>query len=263
MSVFDHYAEYYDAMYPEKDYEAEVSYVETLIREHHHQETVSILDLGCGTGKHAVEFASRGHLVRGVDSSPEMVTLAEARKSALPDDVKKNVSFSVGDVQSVRLDTKYDVVLALFHVASYQTTNDAFCAFLETARYHLRPNGILVFDFWYGPAVLSLRPEVRVKRAETANRWIVRIAEPVAELADNCVVVKYEIIDCSKKTGVATRINEEHRMRFLFLPELRLFAEKVGIDILCIAEWMKDSGPADDSWSLCVVARPRPKESLL
>jgi len=257
MTVFDRYAAYYDEMYTDKDYTAEAWYVETLIRAHAQPGTASILDLGSGTGRHAIELASRGYSVRGIDVSDTMVALADSRKSILSDDLKGNVGFSVGDVRSIRLGVQFDVVLALFHVASYQTTDDDFRAFLETARLHLRPGGILIFDFWYGPAVLSQRPEVRIKRAETENKWVVRIAEPVPQFEDKCVVVKYEIIDCLKKTGVATRINEEHKMRFFSLPELQLFAGMARIDILSTREWMKASDPTGDSWSVCVIARAK------
>lgn len=257
MSIFDKYAQYYDAMYPEKDYSAEVSYVEALIQEFAEPGAASILDFGSGTGRHAIDLASRGYSVRGIDSSASMVALADARKLIQPEEVRKRVDFSVGDVRSIRLGAQFDVVLALFHVASYQTTNSDFRSFLETARLHQRPGGIFIFDFWYGPAVLSLRPEVRAKHAETENRWILRIAEPVPQYEDNCVVVKYEIIDCDKKTGVATKVKEDHKMRFFSLPDLRLFAELAGIDVLSTREWMKASNPTSESWSVCVVARSK------
>jgi SAM-dependent methyltransferase len=257
MNVFDRYAEYYDAMYPEKDYVGEVSYVEALIREFAGPGPVSILDFGSGTGRHAIELASRGYSVRGIDSSASMVALANARKSVQPEEVRTRVYFSVDDARSIRLGAQFDVVLALFHVASYQTTNSDFRSFLDTARLHLRPGGILIFDFWYGPAVLSLRPEVRTKHAETENRWIVRIAEPVLQYEDNCVVVKYEIVDCDKRTGVATRVNEDHKMRFFSLPDLQLFAELAGIEVLSTREWMKVSDPTSDSWSVCLVAKSK------
>jgi SAM-dependent methyltransferase len=261
MKVFEGSAAYYDEMYSDKDYVGEVAYVEGLMREFAGPGELSILDLGSGTGKHAVELALRGHSVRGVDRSEQMVGRAEARKSALSEQARAKVGFSVGDVRSVRLGSQFQVVLALFHVASYQTTNQDLKDFLETARLHLRPDGILIFDFWYGPAVLSEQPEVRVKRAETAERWVVRIAEPVTHFEESCVTVKYEIVDCLKKTGAVTKVNEEHKVRFFSLPELHLFAELAGFEILSTREWMKASGPTNRAWSVCIIARP--KRSLL
>jgi SAM-dependent methyltransferase len=257
MKVFEGTAAYYDEMYSDKDYVGEVTYVEQLMWEFTGPGNLSILELGSGTGKHAVEFAVRGHSVRGVDRSDKMVRRAEGRKLTVPEAVRAKVGFSVGDIRSVRLKEQFGVVLALFHVASYQTTNQDFRDFLETARLHLRPNGILIFDFWYGPAVLAEQPEVRVKRAQTAERWVVRTAEPVSHLEENCVTVKYEIIDCLKETGAVTKINEEHKVRYFSLPELHLFAELAGFDILSAREWMKTSGPTRASWGVCVVARPK------
>ena len=138
MSVFADYAAYYDEMYADKDYVAEASYIGNLVRDHAQSGPISILDLGSGTGRHAIELASHGYSIHGIDLSPTMVAIAEARKSSLPEHLRGNVGFSAGDARSLRLGAQFDVVLALFHVASYQTTNDDVRAFLETARLHLR-----------------------------------------------------------------------------------------------------------------------------
>jgi SAM-dependent methyltransferase len=256
MSVYESYAKYYDRLYPNKDYAAEVEYVEELIRHHGAPKVSSVLDLGCGTGRHAIELARRGHSVHGIDVSPSMVKLAEAKKSALPTEVSKRIRFSSGDVRNVRVPARFDVVLALFHVASYQVSNDDFLKFLITARSHLGSGGVLVFDFWYGPAVLSQRPETRVRRIETSTEWLVRIAEAESDYKDNIVTIKYEVICGSKETGLVTRFDECHRMRFLFLPEVRLFADSVGIEITQAHEWMESTSPTEQSWSACVVAKP-------
>jgi SAM-dependent methyltransferase len=253
MSAFEFYADFYDRLYPDKDYAAEVAYVERLIRDHGVAEKSSILDLGCGTGRHIVELACRGYSVHGIDRSARMVKLAEARKSSLPAEVAKRVELSVGDVREIRLETEFDVVMALFHVASYQVSNDDFKRFLDTARSHLRPGGILIIDFWYGPAVLLQQPEVRVKRAETEADWLVRVAEPDPDYENNIVTVKYELIHGVKETGQVTRINENHKMRFFFLPEVRLFAKQAGIDVVSANDWMETTSPTAGSWSVCVV----------
>jgi SAM-dependent methyltransferase len=257
MEAFEGTAAYYDEIYSDKDYTGEVVYIEQLMREFAGAGNLSILELGSGTGKHAIEFALRGHSVRGVDRSEHMVSRAEGGRQNLPEKIRANVGFTVGDVRSVRLEERFGVVLALFHVASYQTTNQDVRDFLKTARHHLRPDGVLIFDFWYAPAVLAEQPEVRVKRAETAERWVVRTAEPVNHFAENCVTVKYEIIDYLKKTGQVTKINEAHKVRYFSLPELHLFAELAGFDIVSAREWMKGSSPSERSWGVCVTARPK------
>ena len=74
------YAEHYDLFYQHKDYEAGCSFVEAIFQRFAGQPVRSILDLGCGTGGHALRLAQRGYAVTGVDRSAAM--LAEARHEA-------------------------------------------------------------------------------------------------------------------------------------------------------------------------------------
>ena len=75
------------------------------------------------------------------------------------------LTFTTGDIRDIRLNQRFDVVIALFHVISYQTTNDDVTAAFQTARQHLNPGGIFIFDVWYGPAVLTERPR------SASNEW--------------------------------------------------------------------------------------------
>ena len=54
------YSGSYDAIYGEKDYAAECSLIEELLRTHARGPVSSILDLGCGTGNHASPLTQRG-----------------------------------------------------------------------------------------------------------------------------------------------------------------------------------------------------------
>ncbi|MCK4831249.1 MAG: class I SAM-dependent methyltransferase, partial [Anaerolineales bacterium] len=57
--------------------QAEVDFIERVIGRHRSRR---ILDVGCGTGRHALELARRGHQVVGIDLSEEM--LAKGRVAA-------------------------------------------------------------------------------------------------------------------------------------------------------------------------------------
>lgn len=68
----------------------------------------SVLDLGCGTGTHAVYLASQGHRVTGIDFSPKAISLA--RQKAGKAGVK--VDFRIGDVTRLKdLHERFDIVL--------------------------------------------------------------------------------------------------------------------------------------------------------
>src|SRR5687767_8867015 len=98
---FKLYSSYYDLLYKSKDYQSEVEYVQRLINKHAPNAT-SIIELGCGTGKHAVLLADRGFAVLGVDRSTEMINVAIKSSS-------EKVAFEVGDVVSFQSDRQFDV----------------------------------------------------------------------------------------------------------------------------------------------------------
>lgn len=245
--VFDAYARYYDLLYRDKDYSAEARYVESQLRRHA-AGAKRILELGCGTGAHAEHLARMGYAVHGVDQSEAMLKRATARKAALPAEIAARLSFGPGDARSVRTGNPCDAVIALFHVASYQTSNADLQAMFATAAAHLRPGGLFLFDFWYGPAVLAEQPEVRVKRLADERIDVTRIAEPVMHPSENVVDVNYTVFIGDKASGAMEQVRETHRMRYLFLPELELlrgaaFEERANL------AWMSAEAPSERSWA--------------
>lgn len=76
----------------------------------------SVLDIGCGTGEHAIHLAELGYRVRGVDLSP--AAIAQARATAASRQVP--VEFTVADALSLDMVECFDTILdcALMHELS-------------------------------------------------------------------------------------------------------------------------------------------------
>ncbi len=245
--VFDAYARYYDLLYRDKDYAGEAAYVAAHIRRHA-PAARSVLELGCGTGGHAEHLARAGYSVHGVDLSSSMLEQAERRRAGLPAEVAARLSFGRGDVRSVRQQESYDAVISLFHVMSYQVSNADLRRAFDTAAAHLRPGGVFLFDFWYGPAVLSQRPEVRVKRLADEQIKVTRIAEPVVHPGENVVDVNYTVFIEVRTTAKVEQVQETHRMRYLHLPELALLRAGA-FEELATCAWLSDAPPDLASWA--------------
>lgn len=256
MSIFGRYSSYYNLLYKDKDYAGEAEYVAAHIHKHA-PFAKRILELGCGTGAHAEYLARMGYTVHGVDMSEAMLACAEARKVAMPPEVAARLSFGVGDVRDVRTGEIYDAVISLFHVMSYQTTNADLEAAFETASVHLQPGGLLLFDFWYGPAVLTQRPEVRVKRLEDEEIKVTRIAEPVMHVNEDVVDVNYQVWIEVNESGMVEQVSETHKMRYLFLPELTRLLGLHEFTLLEVLEWLTNNAPGEKSWGVLAVTRMR------
>lgn len=250
--VFDAYATYYDLLYQDKDYLKEAKFIHDLLCANNVLSDSKILELGCGTGKHAEELVRLGHRVLGVDISHAMIEIANSKKAL---DQSELVQFLVGDVRKVRLQEKFDSVISLFHVASYQVSNKDLLEMFKTASENLNEGGIFIFDCWYGPAVLSAKPEVRVKRIGNKSISVVRLAEPELIENDNLVHVKYTVQVKQQEGREMSEFEEVHNMRYLFKPEVEFFLELAGMKYVKAVEWLTGNEIGVDTWGATFVAK--------
>jgi|GraSoiStandDraft_10_1057309.scaffolds.fasta_scaffold60997_2 SAM-dependent methyltransferase len=247
-AVFDEtYAGAYDALYADKDYDAECDAIEAAFSRHGVGATRTVLDLGCGTGNHALRLAQRGYDVTGVDRSAPM--LAQAREKA--DAGSLRIRWLAGDVASVRVGAAFDAVLLMFAVLSYQLGTQSVRATLKNARSHLRPGGLLLFDVWHGPGVLIDPPQPRTKTVQTPKGRLVRSAEPTVDVRRHRCSVRYELSLDGEVVGAET-----HDVRFFFPLELELLLELSGFETLVLAPFADPEGILSaDTWSLLGIAR--------
>lgn len=254
MTVFGGYAKYYDVFYRSKDYSSEADFTLRLLRKHC-PNAQSLLELGCGTGGHAQYLCSAGLRVHGIDRSEEMLEFARKRRQTLPADVAQQLSFSAGDIRDITIDNTFDAVISLFHVMSYQLANEDLRATFATAKRHLRPGGLFIFDCWYGPGVLTDRPAVRVNRWTENGTNVTRISEPTILVNQNLVEIDYTILVEERASTRTETLKELHKMRYLFLPEIEMLASLSDMQIVESLEWMSDRAPSPESWSACFVLR--------
>jgi SAM-dependent methyltransferase len=249
----DRYAEMYDALYASKDYERECDRIETAF--HLGPRTVrSVLDLGCGTGNHALPLARRGYRVVGVDRSAGM--LQRARHKAA-EKSSGETEFVLGDLRELQLGRSFDACIVMFAVLGYQTTNRDVAAALDTVRRHLEPDGILVFDVWNGAAVLTIGPRERMRTAVDGGRRVVRFSSGTLDLRRHlCHVHIRQILIADDR--VLAETEETHAMRYFFPLELELLLDHAGFDVVDMTPFDEAHQPLDaTAWNMLVVARRR------
>lgn len=253
MQIFKDYAKYYDLLYQDKDYLKETDYLDNLIKEYSFDSKL-ILELGSGTGKHAILLSEKGYNLTGIDFSSDMVELANNRlaKEKINRD---SVKFLVGDAKTVNLNTKFDVVLSLFHVVSYMNTNKDIINMFKTVSNHLDKDGLFIFDCWYGPAVLENKPESRIKELENDYLKLTRFATPTHYVNENLVDVKYNISLQDKNTNQKYIIDETHKMRYMFKLEVEVLLEVCGLKLLKAEEWLTRKELNENSWGACFICR--------
>lgn len=248
MDVFKKYADFYDRLYEDKDYEKECKFIKQIFETYGTKKIRSILDQGCGTGSHALIFADMGYDVTGVDQSETMLDIARTKAA----ERNKNIRFRRQDIRNLDLTQQFDAAVAMFAVMGYQTSNKDFENTLVSVHNHLSHGGLLIFDVWFGPAVLVEKPQDRVKVIELPNKKIIRYAHPVLDIIHHTVEVNYTVLEITERK--TAEISEHHLMRYFFYQEIAYFLEKNGFELLRIDPFMDSNNSVDKGcWNIVVI----------
>jgi SAM-dependent methyltransferase len=245
------YARAYDALYAGKDYDAECDMIEAAFRRHASAPVRTVLDLGCGTGNHALRLAQRGYTVTGIDLSAEMLRRAHAKADA----AGLVVDFRQGDARYFDADATFDAALLMFAVLGYQHDDEDLLETLRNVRRHLRRGGLLAFDAWYGPGVLADPPGSRSRAVETDDGPMLRSVTSELDARHHLCRVHYRL---SRMThGHPECVAEEtHVVRYFFPDELELQLAVSGLELVALGDFIEpDREPDENSWNAFAIAR--------
>lgn len=254
MSVFNSlYAGQYDQLYAEKSYGAECDLVVEAARRHATDAPKTILDIGCGTGAHAIELARRGYHVTGVDLSQAMLDHARSKSEVLG--AASRPDFLQGDARSFSTGRTHDLAIMMFAVVGYLTSNDDVLTGLRNIRRHLAPGALFVCDFWYGPSVLSVRPTDRMREIDTEGGRVLRAASTTLDISRHTADVTFKLWTL-QGDRLASETTETHRMRYFFPQEFALFLQAAGFESVSMTAFPSlDTTLSDQTWNALVVAR--------
>ena len=99
-----------------------------------------VLDIACGTGRHALEMARRGYSVTGIDISEDMLKAAglKAAHEGL------SIELIAQDMRDLAAVEAYDATYIMFNTIALLTENDDLIDFMDSAFDCLAPSGLFV-----------------------------------------------------------------------------------------------------------------------
>lgn len=251
------YSETYDLLYQDKDYLDECQLIDRIFKTHGGGRTHSVLDLGCGTGNHALPLAQMGYEVTGIDRSAEMLARARAKAAGVPG--LDGVEFLEADIRTLELGRRYDGAIMMFAVLGYQQKNADVLSALNSLRRHLSDDGIFIFDIWYGPAVLRQRPSDRFKEIPTPSGKVLRHASGELDTRNHTCTVNYHLWQLDGE-NLVSETKESHLMRYFFPLELEGLLEQSGFSLIRLGAFPDfDQDPGDDTWNVLGLAKAMTK----
>lgn len=216
-----------------------------------------VLEVGCGTGRIALELARQGYAVTGVDPSNAMLSLA--RKKAEDDAI--DVSFIEGRVLDLTLETEhYGFVLLPLDVFLYCADGEEQRATLVRLREALVFNGVIAVDLpgpaaWLDPDANGLQRLVfSGETADGRHFDCFHLHEDDLATQTRYLRVSYET---HESDGLVRRRISEHQLRYLYRFELEYLLDAAGL-VLSDVYGDYDLGPlTNDSERMIAIARRR------
>ena len=244
------YAEAYDALYADKNYEKECcTVIHEIFERYGSGQIKTILDLGCGTGRHAQVLARADYEVTAVDRSEAMLAEAQKRCNHL------GVKFHLADVRVLELPCLFDAAILMFAVLGYQIEDKDVLGTFQTARRHLRTGGLLIFDVWNEPAVRCQLPSKRTKRVIVRGDEVERHASGELDERLNLCYVHYEL-KRFRAGQLMAATQELHTVRFFSGEEMETLMRAAGFERILFGAFPDYKRPADETaWTALAVAR--------
>jgi SAM-dependent methyltransferase len=245
------HAEYYDIFYQDKPYSQESALVHELFQKNSRGECKRLLELACGTGRHAFELEKLGYAIVATDYSQDLLSVAKGKAKQQ----KSQVDFRLQDMRELSLtDEAFDGAYCLFDSIGYVQTNSAIQQVLNGVHEHLRPGGIFICEFWHAAAMLRNYEPFRVRRWKTASGELSRTSNTRLDVEKQLAEVTYKITKTGGD-GAVTRLEETQVNRYFLIQEMSAFLENAGFAPL---EWLtafSNEPITENTWHILAVAR--------
>jgi SAM-dependent methyltransferase len=138
-TLFENYGEQYDKESFTQGTAGECDFIE---KELHYDKSLQILDIGCGTGRHAIELTKRGYSVTGIDLSESQ--LNKAREKAGRENLK--IAFLKHDARSLPFENQFDAAIMLCEGGfPLMETDEMNYEILQQAAKSLKSDGKFIF----------------------------------------------------------------------------------------------------------------------
>ncbi len=197
----------------------------------------SVLDFGCGTGRHSIALANMGIKVTGVEYIENFVNLAKEKTAHME---INRPQFYVADCRDVKLEQEFDALICLYDVVGTYADNGENLRILRNITEHLKPCGrALISVMNYELTAHKAKHTFSLK--EQPNKLLELPASEImgktGEIfnpnhfmidTDTCVVYRKEQFTAGKSLPVELIVRDRRFRK----EEIETMCESVGLEVL-------------------------------
>jgi 2-polyprenyl-3-methyl-5-hydroxy-6-metoxy-1,4-benzoquinol methylase len=245
------YAELYDTFYSDKDYNKETYLLEKIFKRYNCSPGKKILDIGCGTGNHAIRMAKKGYKITGVDSSESMLEVAKRKclKESIRIKLKKRC------LPELNLNEKYDGIECMFNVIDYVLEDKNILKSLINIKEVLDEKGVFVFDFRNAIPSINEYDSKRVIHSKYGKKDLFRVSYSTVDPKTRTFDTEYECFIIEGGTLIE-RFKDMHKVRFFYPEEMKEFINKSGLSLEEMFPFGKPKkNITDKDWNIIAVCK--------
>jgi len=205
----------YDIIYSSKDYQKEAAQISDFINARF-SGTKTILDVACGTGKHA-EYLNRSFTVDGIDISERFVEIAQRRNPTS--------SFWCKDMTSFELEKQYDIVMCLFSAVAYANSFQSLTQALKQMGKHTKRSGSIIVEPWFTPEAWH-SGYVSIVNGESNDVKVSRMS--FSDRVGNLSILTFEYL-IGTREGI-THVTEKHELGLFTVDEMLSAFKEAGFE---------------------------------
>lgn len=253
----DPYHRYYDVIYSSKNYAGEADVVSGLLLSWTGCVAPGLLlDIGCGTGNHALEFARRGWTVTGIDIDTGSIEVARQKVGCQDRSLLSTPEFRCCGISDLSA-KDFDAAVSLFNVINYISSLDELESFFLGIAARLADSRPLVLDCWNGLAALRDPP----RRKDTTIRYMgdtIRVvSEPDIDPGNRWVDVT-NAVSVTAVDGSQTTFSYEYRSHLWTPAIICQCLSRAGFELTQISSWERPlEGATERDWKLLFTCRKK------
>lgn len=244
-------AKYCDVVYEKvRDTQREIRFLNWVFQELSDVEVREILDVACGTGRHAIPLSKKGYTVTGGDRSQAMLAVLEEKVR------RANIEIPVikCDMKDIEFREEFDAIICMYTSFNYLLTDQDIEKALVAFYRALRPGGIVILDLMNPIFYIGKFREITVEHHQEGQMCIQRTFKHTLDEVRS-LWYQDEFVVADDGNSVST-CREIHTMRMLTYPEISHFIRDAQfVDIKCYGNFTDLVEAEDKAERLILVCR--------
>lgn len=242
--LFENYANNYEKEPYVTGTIGEVDFIE---KEISGDKTKTILDIGCGTGRHSIELARRGYKVTGFDLSKAQINKAKEKAGQ----AGVSIDFFLQDARSFKFPNQFNVAIMICEGAfSLMETDEMNFSILQNAYNSIKPGGKFIFNTLNGlfPLFHSVKDFINSaaqKEALTGSSFDLMTFRDHSTYEGTDDDGKTIILTCNERYYVPSEIN--WLLKSIGFSNIRICGCKLG-------NWNADDKLSTEDYEMLVIA---------